>query len=97
MLNQVLTRADAARHLAFVHEPRKLPVVLSREEVAPLRGATSASMVFNRTRPVGRLSSRDTAEDVYANSINVQSSRRLKRECQRNIEGTCGTAAQIIL
>jgi integrase/recombinase XerD len=29
-----LDRADAVRHLAFVHEPRKLPVVLSPEEVA---------------------------------------------------------------
>jgi integrase/recombinase XerD len=29
-------RADAARHLTFVHEPRKLPVVLSPEEVARL-------------------------------------------------------------
>ena len=29
-----LDRADAARHLTFVHEPRKLPVVLSPEEVA---------------------------------------------------------------
>jgi hypothetical protein len=29
-----LGRADAARHLTFVHEPRKLPVVLSPEEVA---------------------------------------------------------------
>ena len=31
-----LGRADAARHLRFVHEPRKLPVVLSPEEVARL-------------------------------------------------------------
>jgi site-specific recombinase XerD len=31
-----LGRADAARHLTFVHEPRKLPVVLSPEEVARL-------------------------------------------------------------
>jgi integrase len=31
-----LDRADAARHLTFVHEPRKLPVVLSPEEVARL-------------------------------------------------------------
>jgi site-specific recombinase XerD len=29
-----LDRADAVRHLTFVHEPRKLPVVLSPEEVA---------------------------------------------------------------
>jgi integrase/recombinase XerD len=29
-----LDRADAVRHLTFVHEPRKLPVVLSSEEVA---------------------------------------------------------------
>ena len=29
-----LDRADAARHLTFVREPRKLPVVLSPEEVA---------------------------------------------------------------
>jgi integrase/recombinase XerD len=31
-----LDRADAARHLTVVHEPRKLPVVLSPEEVARL-------------------------------------------------------------
>jgi site-specific recombinase XerD len=31
-----LGRADTARHLTFVHEPRKLPVVLSPEEVARL-------------------------------------------------------------
>ena len=31
-----LDRADAARHLTFVHEPRKLPVVMSPEEVARL-------------------------------------------------------------
>ena len=31
-----LDRADAVRHLAFVHEPRKLPLVLSPEEVARL-------------------------------------------------------------
>src|ERR1700692_4653098 len=29
-------RADAARHLTFVHEPRKLPVVMSAEEVCRL-------------------------------------------------------------
>ena len=31
-----LDRADATRHLSFVHEPRKLPIVLSPEEVARL-------------------------------------------------------------
>lgn len=31
-----LDRADATRHLTFVHEPRKLPVVLSPDEVARL-------------------------------------------------------------
>ena len=31
-----LDRAEAARHLTFVHEPRKLPIVLSPEEVARL-------------------------------------------------------------
>ena len=31
-----LDRADATRHLTFVHEPRKLPIVLSPEEVARL-------------------------------------------------------------
>ena len=31
-----LDRADAARHLTVVHQPRKLPVVLSPEEVARL-------------------------------------------------------------
>ena len=31
-----LDRTDAARHLTFVHEPRKLPLVLSPEEVARL-------------------------------------------------------------
>ena len=34
-----LDRADAARHLTFVHEPRKLPLVLSPEEVAQLLAA----------------------------------------------------------
>src|ERR1700704_17379 len=29
-----LDRPDLARHLSFVHEPRKVPVVLSPEEVA---------------------------------------------------------------
>ena len=31
-----LDRPEVARHLTFVHEPRKLPVVLSPEEVARL-------------------------------------------------------------
>jgi integrase len=31
--NVTLDRADLAKHLSFVHEPRKLPVVLSPEEV----------------------------------------------------------------
>ena len=31
-----LDRAEAVRHLTFVHEPRKLPIVLSPEEVARL-------------------------------------------------------------
>ena len=31
-----LDRAEATRHLTFVHEPRKLPIVLSPEEVARL-------------------------------------------------------------
>lgn len=35
-----LNRADATRHLTFVHEPRKLPVVLSPEEVARLLEAS---------------------------------------------------------
>ena len=40
-----LDRADAVRHLAFVHEPRKLPVVLSPEEVARfLEAAPGLSM-----------------------------------------------------
>ena len=34
-----LDRAEAARHLTFVHEPRKLPIVLSPEEVARLLDA----------------------------------------------------------
>src|SRR5271163_3666856 len=34
-----LDRADAARYLTFVHEPRKLPLVLSPEEVARLLAA----------------------------------------------------------
>jgi integrase/recombinase XerD len=32
--NVTLDRPDLARHLSFVHEPRKVPVVLSSEEVA---------------------------------------------------------------
>jgi len=31
-----LERPDLVRHLTFVHEPRKLPIVLSPEEVARL-------------------------------------------------------------
>ena len=31
-----LDRADLAKHLSFMHEPRKVPVVLSAEEVARL-------------------------------------------------------------
>ena len=31
--NVTLDRADLAKHLSFVHEPRKMPVVLSPEEV----------------------------------------------------------------
>ena len=34
--NVTLDRADAVRHLSFVHEPRKLPLVLSPEEVGRL-------------------------------------------------------------
>jgi hypothetical protein len=40
-----LGRADAARHLTFVHEPRKLPVVLSPEEVARLLEAAPGAGV----------------------------------------------------
>ena len=43
-----LGRADAARHLTFVHEPRKLPVVLSPEEVAHLLEAAPG---VSSTRP----------------------------------------------
>jgi integrase/recombinase XerD len=32
--NVTLDRPDLAKHLSFVHEPRKVPVVLSPEEVA---------------------------------------------------------------
>ena len=32
--NVTLDRPDLAKHLAFMHEPRKVPVVLSPEEVA---------------------------------------------------------------
>src|SRR6202008_1119978 len=32
--NVTLDRPDLAKHLAFMHEPRKAPVVLSPEEVA---------------------------------------------------------------
>jgi integrase/recombinase XerD len=35
-----LDRGDMGRHLTFVHEPRKVPVVLSLEEVARLLEAT---------------------------------------------------------
>jgi integrase/recombinase XerD len=36
LFNVTLDRADVARRLTFVHEPRRLPVVLSPEEVARL-------------------------------------------------------------
>ena len=42
-----LGRADAARHLTFVHEPRKLPVVVSPEEIARLLEAAPGAS----TRP----------------------------------------------
>ena len=32
--NVTLDRADLAKHLSFVHEPRKVPIVSSPEEVA---------------------------------------------------------------
>jgi len=38
-----LERPDLVRHLTFVHEPRKLPIVLSPEEVARLLEAAPAS------------------------------------------------------
>jgi integrase len=34
LFNVTLDRADLAKHLSFMHEPRKVPVVLSPEEVA---------------------------------------------------------------
>jgi integrase/recombinase XerD len=34
-----LTRSDIVQHTTFIHEPRKLPVVLSPEEVARLLDA----------------------------------------------------------
>ena len=37
-----LDRPDAARRLTFVHEPRKLPVVLSQEEVLRLLEAVTS-------------------------------------------------------
>jgi integrase/recombinase XerD len=37
-----LERLDLVRHLTFVHEPRKLPIVLSPEEVARLLEAGPA-------------------------------------------------------
>ena len=51
-----LGRADAARHLTFVHEPRKLPVVLSPEEVARLLEAAPDAAAA--TRRAARRSSR---------------------------------------
>jgi integrase/recombinase XerD len=40
--NVTLDRPDLAKHLSFMHEPRKVPVVLSPEEVARfLEGAPS--------------------------------------------------------
>jgi hypothetical protein len=33
-INVTLDRPDLAKHLSFMHEPRKVPVVLSPEEVA---------------------------------------------------------------
>src|SRR6202790_1416973 len=38
--NVTLDRPDLANHLAFIHEPRKVPVVLSPEEVARFLEAT---------------------------------------------------------
>ena len=39
-----LDRADMARHLTFVREPRRIPVVLSPEEVARLLGGAGAEL-----------------------------------------------------
>ena len=40
-----LDRPDLAKHLAFMHEPRKVPVVLSPEEVARLSGGGAGHQV----------------------------------------------------
>ncbi|WP_247387918.1 MULTISPECIES: phage integrase N-terminal SAM-like domain-containing protein [unclassified Bradyrhizobium] len=40
LFNVTLDRPDLAKQLAFMHEPRKVPIVLSPEEVALSRGCT---------------------------------------------------------
>ena len=46
-----LDRADAIKHLTFVAEPRKIPVVLSPEEVARFLEAAPARRGPVRHRP----------------------------------------------
>jgi integrase/recombinase XerD len=38
-----LDRPDLTKHLSFVHEPRKVPVVLSPEEVARVAGKSAVA------------------------------------------------------
>ena len=68
-----LGRADAARHLTFVHEPRKLPVVLSPEEVARLLEAApgikykaALSVAYGAGSPGHHWSGRDRQSTAIA-------------------------------
>jgi hypothetical protein len=45
-----LDRGDMARHLTFVHEPRKVPVVLSPDEVARLSRGGAGTEVQGSAR-----------------------------------------------
>ena len=47
-----LGRADAARHLTFVHAPRKLPVVLSPEEVVATNTIRDVMSPLDRLTPL---------------------------------------------
>jgi site-specific recombinase XerD len=69
-----LDRAAATRHLTFVHEPRKLPVVLSPEEVARLleaapgvkyKAALPSVPMMLRQSPAGSLPLRAEVETSH--------------------------------
>ena len=91
-----LDRADAARHLTFVHEPRKLPVVLSPEEVARLleaapgvkyKAALSVAYGADLAEPPGRIWSSSTL--VIWAAPTHEAAKPRKRRCSLQSCGRC--------